>query len=122
MNYNLSLDLCKLRDSGLATLRGRRCIIIPLEANHVREKDGRAYVPVTMWERTNRETGEPEPSENGSTHYLRLSEPKEAREAMTAEERRLIPYVGNAFPAVPRAEAARELPVSDGDVDDLPFD
>jgi len=123
MNYNLSIDICKLKDSGLATLKGRRCIIVPLEANHIEERDGKVSIPVTMWERTDRNTGQPIPDQYGSTHYLRLNLKKEVRDAMTDEERKNIPYLGNAYPAVPKSgETAKEIPVSDSDVtDDLPF-
>lgn len=121
MNYNLSIDICKLRDSGLATLKGRRCIIVPLDVNHIEEKNGRAYIPVTMWERTDRATGSPQPDQYGSTHYLRLDLRREVREAMTAEERKAVPYLGSAYPAGPREAPAAELSVTESEVDDLPF-
>lgn len=116
MNYNLSIDICKLHDSGLATLKGRRCIIVPLEANGLEEKNGKVFIPATMWERTDRNSGKPVPDQYGSTHYLRLNLKKEVRDAMTDEERKAIPYLGNAYPAEPRQEAARQLPVTDNDL------
>lgn len=121
MNYNLSIDICKLKDSGLATIKGRRCIIVPLDVNHIAEKDGRAFIPVTMWERTDRNTGEPLPDQYGSTHYLRLDLKKEVRDAMSDDERKAIPYLGNAYPAVQSQGKAKELPIKDDDSDDLPF-
>jgi len=123
MNYNLSIDVCKLKNSGVGTIKGKRCIIVPVDDNHIEERNGRFTIRATMWERTNRETGEPQPGQYGDSHYLRFNVSKEVREAMTDEERRQLPYIGNAYPMqLTDEEPARHVDVKDEEVgEDLPF-
>lgn len=123
MNYSISLDLGKMNGVKLVSIDGEKSLLIPLKANHLEKNEkGRVYIPCTMWERTDRETGEVRPDEHGSTHYLRVAYPKEVRENLAEGER--IPYIGNAYPVKPRGEepiAKETIPADKVQTDDLPW-
>jgi hypothetical protein len=98
MNLEGGLDLLKFEMAGVADIRGKRCIVIPVDENdiHVRTDDSlrpkSAYLNVSVVERR-------EPSQfNGSTHYVKQSFSKAYKERHTAEQLKAKPYLGDMKP------------------------
>ena len=89
---NLKLNLRQLKHAMTATASGKRCIVIPIEDNHLFVgKDEKAiYLDIVGFDFT------PKNAEDKSTHLLKQSFPKAVREAMTEEQRKALPILGNA--------------------------
>ncbi len=127
-SFNGKINLMSLRNAGVATIKGetaKRCIVIPISDNFLYvstdddQKVRSVYLDFTAWEN---ET----PGKFGDTHRLRLALPKEAREKMSEDERRTIPYIGNMKPvgqADDRVSTAEvpEAEVVESDDNDLPW-
>lgn len=126
MNYSAKINLLKLKNSCIVTVKGKtsskRGVFIPIEDNHLfvtadeELKAKGAYLDAIIWENQ-------QPGKFGDTHSIRQSIAKEVRDRMTEEEKQAIPFFGNMRPyeqtnaatsvVAPVAEAAPE--------DDLPF-
>ena len=129
-NLQGSIDLLKLENTGLATIKGVRCVVIPLVGNDFYitkdELTGKAkaiYMGINIFEA--REAGK-----YGDTHYAKRSLSKEFREGASAEEleRRRKIYIGNFKPLVldeganaAGTVAAPTLSENEIDTEDLPF-
>lgn len=109
MSYNLNIDLLKFKRAalynGFKDKAGNPvpCVVIPIKENYIAVKESNGYshafASVNMWERTNRETNEPEHDQYGNSHALQLQIPKDIREQMDVEERRAASvYLGSAKP------------------------
>ena len=126
MNYNGRINLLKLKNVGILTVKGReankKCVVIPIEDNNLfisadeNLKAKAAYIDFIAWE--NQST-----SKYGDTHSIRQSLSKEIREKMTDDELKSIPYFGNLKPyEAPNASTSVSAPVASiSDDDDLPF-
>lgn len=115
-NFSIKVDLLKLKGAKVVKVKDQRCILIPTELNKeifVGEKG--AYLNITSLELRQEST-------YGDTHFLKGNLPRAAYDAMTEEERRNLPIIGNMRPlgdAQQNAQtAAEEVEVED---DDLPF-
>lgn len=103
-NYAINFDLLKLHGATRRTFQTRdgkpvTCVIVPIEANYIKETENNCYITLNMWERTNRETGAPEHDQWGNSHAVQVQLPKDVRESMTADERKAAtPYLGSAKP------------------------
>ncbi|MCD8282065.1 MAG: hypothetical protein LUC22_02290 [Prevotella sp.] len=123
-NFQISIDLRKLKNSFVREIRGRaatkRCIVIPIDDNDlvIGEKKGGVYLNLAAWETPN--------SQYGHTHYVKQSFTKAARDAMTDEEYKAQPILGNVKPIERRdpyqntGEPIEADPFG-GESDDLPF-
>lgn len=121
-NYAQKQNLLALPGAFVANIQGKtakkRCLCIPIEEAHLYEGEKGVYLSLGMWA-----TKE---SKYGDSHYLTLSLPKEVREAMTDEQKKAIPILGNVkvIEVPPRQlQEAVEIPApqSADDLDDLPF-
>jgi hypothetical protein len=146
MNKNIKINLSAFAGAGVINLSGKngqvkKCLVIPIAENHLFEGEKGIYADFIAWEMKERK-------ENGATHLIKQSLPKEAREGMSEEEKRALPVFGDlrdamaekkeletySFPGqgaqafTPSAPAAR--PAKDNspgyatappEVDDLPF-
>ncbi len=121
MNYSIRLDLLRLNHAAMANIRGRsgavkRCLVVPVDDARLFLGEKGCYLDLNVWEGR-------EPGRFGDTHGVKQSLRKEALDAMSEEERRALPFIGNMRP---REEA--QMPVTgqaqvvagDGD-DGLPF-
>lgn len=124
-----SIDLLKLHNSGMATIRGVRCLVIPIDGNdlYVTKDDttGRAkscYLGLQIRQRR-------EVSQFGKTHYCKQQLSKEFREGANPEivELKKKTYLGDFKPMIfddsNQAGTVQVAPLADTDVqeDDLPF-
>lgn len=90
-DFNGKLNLLKLKRAGIMQIQGRtevlRCLVIPIEDNSIfvttdeNNHPKAAYLDLTAWELKNPKYDE--------THMIKQSLPKEVREKMTDEEKRL---------------------------------
>jgi len=94
-NYNLKLDLSKLEGFGTITLTGKsgtpkKCVVIPVEENHLFIGDKGTYLDLVAFETPNSEYG---------SHMVTLSKTKEEQEhERQTGERIRKPIVGNLKP------------------------
>ncbi len=124
-----SIDLLKLQNSGMATIRGHRCLVIPIDGNDLYitkdEDTGKAkscYLGLTIRERR-------EVDQWGKTHYCKQQLSKEFREGAPQDllEAKKNTYLGNFKPLVyddsNQAGTVQVAPIPNNDVqeDDLPF-
>lgn len=117
-NYSIKIDLQKLNKAALLTIPGKtgrkRCICIPVDENpeiFVGEKG--TYLNLTAMEMK-------EEGKYGDTHFLKANFPEDIYSAMSEEERRSWPILGQMRPLVKREQPAPEVTIEEQD-DDLPF-
>ncbi len=118
-NFGISINLQALKRACLRTLKGKdgqpvRCVVIPADMNpeiFVGEKG--TYLSLTAVETR-------EPGQHGDTHLLKGNVPQEVYKAMSEEERRSQPILGNMRPLVRKEQAAPAADLVD-DEEDLPF-
>ena len=135
MNKNIKIDLTAFAGVGTINLTGKdskvkKCLVIPIEDNHLYEGEKGVYADFIAWEMR-------EKKENGATHLIKQSLPKEARDGMSEEEKRALPIFGDLRDAMvekkeletysmPGSVPEQASPVYDATVpepvDDLPFD
>ena len=120
-DYTMRVNLAQLAGAFVKDLTGRtatkKCIIIPVEDNpsmFVGEKG--VYLNITAFANDN--------PQYGDTHMLKPNIPKDVREAMTDEQRRSQPILGNMRP-LRNEMPSQGQPVSVDDLDqpqeDMPF-
>ena len=122
-NLQGSIDLLKLQRSGIATIRGIKCLCIPIQENDIyigmdeNLKAKSAYLCLSIFER--REVGK-----YGDTHNVKQSFSKEFREAVGEDEIYKRPYIGNMKPLIIESKngvGAVDAPATNTEEDDLPF-
>lgn len=120
-SYAIKLDLKKLNRTGLVNVKGRRCILIPVDDNKeifVGEKG--IYLNLNCIELK-------APSQFGDTHLVKGNLDRDAYNALTDEERKALPILGNARPFERKQSEQPGVTIADADIapagddDDLPF-
>lgn len=126
MNLQGSIDLLNLEKAGIATIKNKKCIVIPIEENDLyvsmdeNLKAKSVYLGLNINERR-------EPSQFGKTHYCKQSLSRQYRDANKTEaESKSKVYLGDfkpyEFEGSSNAVAAVEAPNAQIDDDDqLPF-
>ena len=119
MNYSIKLDMMKLTNAGAMNVRGKtgavkRCVVIPIEDNYMYVGEKGIYLDLTCFELQEK---------NGHSHLIKVNLPKEVRDAMSEDQRRSQPIVGDLKEIQPRPmiieETVEASPYDTGD--DLPF-
>ena len=122
-NLQGSIDLLKLQRTGIATIRGVKCLCIPIRENDIyvsvdeNLKAKSAYLGLSIFER--REVGK-----YGDTHNVRQSFSKEFREAAGKDELDRRAYLGNMKPLIienKNGAGSVDAPTTNTEEDDLPF-
>ena len=122
-NLQGSIDLLKLQRTGIATIRGVKCLCIPIHENDIyigvdeNLKAKSAYLGLSIFER--REIGK-----YGDTHNVKQSFSKEFREHTGKEEIDKRPYLGNMRPLIienKNGAGTVDAPATNTEEDDLPF-
>lgn len=91
------------------------CLVIPIAANHLFVGEKGIYLDIAGFELRN-------PEEGKDTHILKQSLPKEIYQAMTEEQRKEQPILGNLRIWAGRTEAEPASPMTpSAEIDDLPF-
>jgi hypothetical protein len=117
-NLLINVQLTRLNRVGRILLDDRDgkkmdCLVIPIEHNHLSiAANNEVYLNLVGWASEN--------LNNGQTHLIKPSVPKERLEKMTEEQKRNIPIVGNVRPlqkmvkletySVPSADEGPDLP------------
>jgi hypothetical protein len=128
MNKNIKIDLTAFAGVGTINLTGKsgkpkKCLVIPIEDNHLYEGEKGIYADFIAWEMRERK-------ENGATHLIKQSLPKEVRDGLTDLEKRALPIFGDLRDAMTEKKEMEtySVPAQAGyatapePVDDLPFD
>lgn len=126
MNYNQSINLLKLKNACIVTVKGKSAtkkgVFIPIEENDLyisldeSLKPKGVYLGISSWQLK-------EKGQHGDTHLLKQSFSKDFRETMTEEELRNTPILGNMKPIEKTNNVSNvsstEVQVAEND--DLPF-
>ena len=117
MNYQVKLNLLKLDRATVTNIKGKsqtlKCLVVPIgDGTDIVHGEKGAYLDLVAFETAN--------SQFGDTHCVKVSYPKERRDAMTDEEKRSKPFVGNMRPL--EAKQPQVTSVAEAEQpDDLPF-
>lgn len=133
MNKNIKIDLSAFAGAGKINLSGKdgkqkKCLVIPIEENHLYEGEKGIYADFIAWEMR-------EKKENGTTHLIKQSLPKEVRDGLTDLGKRALPIFGDlrdamtekkgmdtySMPVSTPEQAAPVYATAPEPVDDLPF-
>ena len=134
MNKNIKIDLTAFTGAGKIILTGKdgkqkKCLVIPIEENNLYEGEKGIYADFIAWEMR-------EKKENGATHLIKQSLPKEVRDGLTDLEKKALPIFGDlrdamvekkeldtySMPVSTPEQAAPVYATAPEPVDDLPFD
>lgn len=121
-SLNIKVNLMKLSRSGVVTIKGLRCLVVPVEENDIyvsADESGKAksaYINLTAWVNSNGK------SQYGDTHHVSQSFSEEFKASHT-EYCQNSPILGNAKPVGSMNAAstvnAPSVPVEDEE--GLPF-
>lgn len=122
-NLNLDINLLKLSRTGVATIHGIKCVVIPCEENDIfvskDQQTGKAkgaHLHLTAWVNKNGV------SQYGDSHMLKQSFSKEFRDANpnTNQQSRII---GNGKPVQQQGNSVNQVIAPNVEVEDsdLPF-
>ena len=114
-NFNIRIDLKKMKNVVFAKIDGKKCIVIPVAENpevFVGEKG--IYLSMSAIELRS-------PSQFGDTHLVNPLLDKKVYECMSDDQRKNLPILGNMRERRASEMAASEIPVASVDIyDDLP--
>ena len=123
-HYKGSIDLLKLTKAGITEIRGKRCVVIPIEENDIFTPDrGGAFLTLTYWEKDT-------PDSYGKTHSGSQSYSKAFREANGNVKAPILgslaPFEWSGNASKPKAEetpseAPKTAPKTNVGASDLPF-
>lgn len=91
----------------------KACLVIPIEDAYLYAGDKGVYLDTLVYENKD--------NSYGDTHLVKQSIPKKIFEAMSEEERRQIPILGNIRPMASKTITAAPTIEPDQISDDLPF-
>jgi hypothetical protein len=123
MNYNININLQSLKNTAILDLKGRKgvtqCLVIPVADNDLFVGEKGVYLNLVAWENSK--------LSGGKTHLIKQSFTKKVSEAMTVEERRNQPVMGDAKPfefSTVMQQSAGTIDLQkefEQEIDDLPF-
>lgn len=120
---SVKINLAALKNAAIITSGKNKdvdCILIPIEQNHLfRSEKGAVYLDVIGFETA------PEKRKGKDTHMAKQSLDKKVLDAMTEDEKKAMPILGNFIDwdqsiesqSTPTEHVAKEV----ADLDDLPF-
>lgn len=130
-NFQAKINLLKFNKAFTMPIKGRnsvkQCVCIPIEDNHLFVSADENLKAKAIYADINVNQYDGGKSQYGDTHYLRLSVPKDVRDKMTDDEKKLIPYLGNMKPSQIQQAQSAELPINGAyaipveELGDLPF-
>ena len=99
MNYSISINLSRLAGAVFTNLKGKtatkRCLIIPIDDAGLYAGEKGIYLDLVAYEQRD--------AKYGNTHLVKRSISKAEREAMTDEQRRAVPILGDMKELKPAA-------------------
>ena len=118
-NISGKLNLMQLK-AAIRRMDGKNgpvnCVVIPIEANHLFQGDKGIYLDLIAFESKTKNDAIKD------THLVKQSLPKEILDAMTEDEKRSQPIIGNLRVWGEYQESAPQSDMTVGDEkDDLPF-
>ena len=120
-NISIKINLRQLK-SAVRTMKSKsgdiECVVIPIAANHLIVGEKGVYLDMQAYELKEKK------ADRKDTHLIKQGFPKEVFDAMTDEEKKTTPIIGNLVvwgytePAPVNVEIVETQP---GESDDLPF-
>lgn len=120
MNYVVKTNLLKLKNAFVVNFKGKKetklCIVIPIEDNNLFTNKTTVSLEQICFELASK-------GKYGDTHLCKVNTEKEKYDAMTPEERKAIPIIGNMKPLEKETPNAQEADMSNTDApdEDYPF-
>lgn len=94
-NHKIQINLLRLQGAFVTNLRGatgeKRCLCIPIDDARLFLGEKGCYLDATAWEMRT-------PGSRGATHYIKQRFSAEVTRALSAEERRALPIIGDLYP------------------------
>lgn len=120
-NFNLKVNLLRLEGAFVTGIKGKTglvpCLIVPVEKAHLFNGEKGVYLDLAAFEMKE--------ARYNDTHVIKQSLPREVLDAMTDEQRRALPIIGQMRPKVSEAKPMAVDTVLPADAvenaDDLPF-
>ncbi|MGL5895284.1 MAG: hypothetical protein ACRCZM_11840 [Bacteroidales bacterium] len=120
MNHSIKLNLLKLSGTAVRELTGqsgakKSCLIIPIEDNSIFVTEKGAYIDFTAIESDKMKE---------ASHFVKQSLPRAKYDAMSDDQRKAMPILGNMQPIARRvvdSVNASEYPEEMPGLSDLPF-
>lgn len=102
-NHKIQINLLRLQGAFVTNLRGatgeKRCLCIPIDDARLFLGEKGCYLDATAWEMK-------APGNRGATHYIKQRFSAEVTRALSAEERRALPIIGDLYPRPDYGDAA----------------
>lgn len=116
-NLSINLNLLKFKSCGVMSLTGKtgtkRCIVIPIEDNHLVEGEKGVYANFVGWE-TDKLT-------DNRTHMVKQSFNKDVFEKMTDDDKKNQPIFGDIRPMGAKATGEETYSAPAKEDESLPF-
>lgn len=119
---SVKINLAALKNAAIITSGKNKdvdCILIPIEQNHLfRGKENAVYLDVIGFETA------PEKRKGKDTHMAKQSLDKKVLDAMTEDEKKALPILGNFIDWDQSGEGAERVEIGAkpvDDISDLPF-
>lgn len=94
-NFSQKINLMKIGGSLMCDLQFgdkiEKCYVVKLDESGMFYNDKSVYLEATAWENK-------QPGQYGDTHGIKQKVKKETFQAMTDEQRKAMPYIGNMRP------------------------
>lgn len=88
-NISIDLNLRQLKHAVITTKKGAKCLLIPIAENQLIEGEKGIYLNATGFEIKNKS------DDQKNTHLVKQSFKKEVYEAMSDEQKKAMPILGN---------------------------
>lgn len=116
MKLNLANLVCVVRSEKMSSGDLKECLIIPIENNHLFKGKNGVYLDLIAF------PFESKNEDNKATHIIKQSFPKEIFKAMTDEQKKAMPIIGDATVwGAPSSEPVSDTNKTLDPTDDLPF-
>jgi hypothetical protein len=119
-NISGKLNLMQLK-AAIRSMTGKDglpidCVVLPIEANHLFKGEKGIYLDITAFEIKEKK------GESKDTHLVKQSLPKEVYDALTDDQKKALPILGNlrVWGEWTEPEPASSMEVKD-EITDLPF-
>ncbi len=116
-SYAMSIALTKLQHSIVTAKSGQKCLVLPIDDNHLTEKDGAVYMQTDVVTMDSEDT-------NGNWGFQVQKLPSDIWKALGSEKAKalVLPYLGNLKIFVKKSTDSLEpVNIDLEEADDLPF-
>lgn len=117
-NFNIKLDLSKVKGAFVSDIKGKtatkKCLCLPIEESNLYQGNKGIYISLSAFEM--------QEARYNDTHFIKQSISKEEYEKLTDEERKATAILGGMRPVQSVKQIIKQQTIETEDnTDDLPF-